>query len=90
MTVTTQDDKLLLKYRESDTVTGITRATARRVAKALGLNETQMIHLAMAQLAKEVLPAYEPDNAPLKPKELEAIRKLVPQERPFTVTKGLL
>lgn len=90
MTATTQDDKLLLKYRESDTVTGITRATARRVAKALGLNETQTIHLAMAQLAKEVLPAYEPDNGPLKPKELEAIRKLVPQDRPFTVTKGLL
>ncbi|MEJ2644288.1 MAG: hypothetical protein P8180_05040 [Gammaproteobacteria bacterium] len=90
MTATTQDDKLLLKYRERDTVTGITRATARRVAKALGLNETQTIHLAMAQLAKEVLPAYEPDNGPLKPKELEAIRKLVPQDRPFTATKGLL
>jgi len=90
MTATTQDDKLLLKYRESDTVTGITRATARRVAKALGLNETQTIHLAMAQLAREVLPAYEPDNGPLKPKELEAISKLVPQDRPFTVTKGLL
>lgn len=90
MTGTTQDDKLLLKYRERDTVTGITRATARRVAKVLGLNETQAIHLAMAQLAKEVLPAYEPDNGPLKPKELEAIRKLVPQDRPFTATKGLL
>ncbi|MGA7800863.1 MAG: hypothetical protein WCC36_08620 [Gammaproteobacteria bacterium] len=88
MTATTQDHKLL-KYRESDTVTGVTRATARQVAKVLGLNETQMIHLAMARLAKEVLPAYEPDNGPLKPKELEAISKLVPQDHPFTATKGL-
>lgn len=89
MTVATQDDKLLLKYRERDTVTGTTRATTKRLAKVLGLNETQVIHLALAQLAKNVLPAYDPDNGPLKPKELEAIRKLVPQDHVFNANKTL-
>lgn len=89
MTVAKQDDKLLLKYRERDTVTGATRATTKWLAKVLGLNETQVIHLALAQLAKNVLPAYDPDNGPLKPREIEAIRKLAPQDHVFTASKSL-
>ena len=89
MTTATHDEKLLLTYRKVDTVAGVTRSTAKQIARTLGLNETQMIHLAVAHLAKEVLPAYEPDNGPLTPKEQNAIRERVPQDGPFNATKSL-
>lgn len=85
----THEEKLLLKFRSANTVTGITRSTAKKIAKELGLNETQVVHLALARLAQEVLPAYEQDDGPLSKKEIAAIKKLVPQDRPFTATKSL-
>ncbi|HEY9035891.1 MAG TPA: hypothetical protein VIM96_04175 [Pseudomonadales bacterium] len=89
MTAATRDEKVLLKFRSTDTVTGVTRSTAKKIAKELGFNETQTIHFALAKLAKEVLPAYEQDDGPLTKKEMAAIEKLAPQERPFTATKSL-
>ena len=59
------------------------------MAKELGFNETQVIHFALAKLAKEVLPAYEQDDGPLTKKEMAAIEKLAPQDAPFTATKSL-
>jgi len=38
----------LLRWREADTPHGITKETAMRAAKQLGLNETQLIHEALA------------------------------------------
>lgn len=35
------------------------------------------------------MPTYERDNGPLSPEALETIRKLVPQNAPFTATKTL-
>ena len=40
-----------------------------------------MIHYAVCKLAKEVLPSYEADDGELKPKQLAAIRKVIPQGR---------
>ena len=89
MSAPVRDEKVLFKYRPSDTVTGVTRVTVKRIAKELGFNETQAIHYALAKLAKEVLPAYEQDNGPLSEKELAAIEKLEPQDQPFNATKSL-
>jgi hypothetical protein len=77
-TVTAQ---LLFRYRGSDTVAGVSRKTVTRLAKTLGLTETQAIHLALARLAQETLPRYEPDDAPLTQQQLAAIRRLEPQGR---------
>ncbi len=73
--------KLLFRYRGEDTLAGVSRKTALRLAKSLGLTETQAIHLALARLAQETLPRYEPDEGPLSAAQLKAIKRLEPQGR---------
>jgi len=70
---------ILLRYRETDTTFGVTRATATRLAKTLGLSETQVIHVALAHFARQNLPAYEADDGPLTDEQMKRIRELVPQ-----------
>ena len=72
-------DGILLRYRDKDTAYGVTRKTTTRLAQTLGLSETQVVHVALANLARQTLPRYEPDNGPLTPEQLAAIDKLVPQ-----------
>jgi hypothetical protein len=74
-----QSAGILLRYRDSDTPYGVSRKTASKLAKALGLSETQVIHVALAQLARQALPRYERDDGPLTERQARAIRKLVPQ-----------
>jgi hypothetical protein len=71
---------ILLRYRDSDTPFGVSRKTANKLARTLGLTETQVIHVALAQLARQTLPRYEPDDGPLTARQEKAIRKLVPQD----------
>ena len=73
--------QLLFRYRGADMIAGVSRKTATRIAQALGLTETQTIHLALARLAQETLPRYEADNDALTAKQLRAIKKLEPQGR---------
>ncbi len=71
---------ILLRYRDRDSPYGVSRKTASNLAKTLGLTETQVIHVALAQLARQTLPRYEPDNGPLTARQEKAIRKLIPQD----------
>jgi hypothetical protein len=80
---------ILLRYRETDTAYGVSRRTATRLANVLGLSETQVIHVALAQFARQTLPRYEPDEAPLTTEQKNAIRKLQPPGR-MTVKESLL
>lgn len=80
-TKTTAGGQILFRYRGSDTIAGVSRKTAARLAKTLGLTETQAIHLALARLAKETLPRYEADDGTLTEKQLNAIKRLEPQDR---------
>lgn len=86
---TTRNEKMLFRSRSTDTVTGVTRSTAKKIAKELGFNETQTIHFALAKLAKEVLPAHEQDDGPLTKKEIASIKKLAPQDRSFNAAQSL-
>ncbi len=79
---------ILLRYRDRDTPYGVTRKTTARLARTLGLSETQVVHIALANLARQTLPRYEADNGPLTKEQLEAIDKLVPQGR-MKVSKSL-
>jgi hypothetical protein len=79
---------ILLRYRDKDTAYGVTRKTTTRLAQTLGLSETQVVHVALANLAKQTLPRYEPDDGPLTSEQLAAIDKLAPQGR-FKPTKRL-
>ena len=70
---------ILLRYRDKDTAYGVTRKTTTKLADTLGLSETQVVHVALANLARQTLPRYEADNGPLTQEQLNDIRKLVPQ-----------
>lgn len=72
---------ILLRYRDKDTAFGVTRNTASRLAKTLGLSETQVIHVALANFARQTLPRYEADNGPLTPQQMDEIRRLQPPGR---------
>ena len=71
---------VLLRYRDRDTAYGVTRRTTTRLAKTLGLSETQVVHVALANLAKQTLPRYEADNGPLTDEQYAVIGRLVPQK----------
>lgn len=72
---------VILRYRERDTPYAVSRSTTARLAEALGMTETQVIHLALAQLAARHLPQYARDEGPLTPATLTRIRKRVAQGR---------
>lgn len=73
--------RLLVRFREVDSSVAVTRETASRLARTLGLSENQVVHLALAQLAQRTLPAYLPDEGPVGDAALRAIRRLEPQGR---------
>jgi antitoxin component of RelBE/YafQ-DinJ toxin-antitoxin module len=62
------------RYRSVDTITGVTRETAKKVATHLGVDETQAIHMALQQLAARVLPHYEIDEGPLSALQLKQVK----------------
>ena len=45
------------------------------------VSETQVIHVALAQLAKQTLPRYQIDNGPLTEEQMDEIRRLQPAGR---------
>jgi hypothetical protein len=58
-------NQIAFRYRTVHSATGITRETAKRLAEQLGVDETQMIHRALHELAVKMLQQYEGDNGPL-------------------------
>ncbi|HEY4079402.1 MAG TPA: hypothetical protein VGM81_01790 [Burkholderiaceae bacterium] len=66
---------LLLKFRNHNTQFGVTRKTVKALAKHFELSETEVIHMALSRLAKEELPAYEPDERPLTARDLRELSK---------------
>ena len=68
------NDSLLLKFRPTDSVQGVTRKTVKAIAKRLGVPETQVVHLALAKLAVETMPGYEADDGPLTVAQLAAVK----------------
>jgi len=72
---------ILLRYRDKDSAYGVSRATAVKLADTLGVSETQVIHVALANLAQQTLPRYEIDNGPLTDEQMDEIRRLQPAGR---------
>ena len=72
--------KVLFKFLARDTETGVTLDTADKLQEALQLgSRTEVIHLALAKLAKTTLPHYEADDGPVSNTVLAEIRRRVPQ-----------
>ena len=84
----TTPEGILLRYRDADTPYGVTRKTTGRLAKTLGLSETQVIHVALAQFARQNLPRYEADSGPFTQEQKDAIREQQPPGR-MTVKESL-
>ena len=74
-------DQIAFRYRNTDSATGVTRQTAKRIADKLDVDETQAIHLALYELAVKVLPRYAPDEGPLSAAQLRQIRKNAPKAK---------
>ena len=72
---------ILLRYRDKDTAFGVTRKTTTRLADTLGLSETQVVHVALANLARQTLPRYELDDGPLTQAQKDASDRLQPPGR---------
>ena len=76
---------MVFRFRDADTRFGVSRRTTARLARQLGMTETEVIHFAIAQLAREQLPAYAPDDAALTSKQLARVKEMEPQGRMRTV-----
>ena len=81
--------QIAFRYRLRDSATGVTRTTAQRLAETLGVDETQVIHLALHELAARFLPQYEPDDGPLTRAQLSHIKKSAPKAKGGTVRSRL-
>lgn len=77
--MTTATVQIALRYRSQDSATGVTRTTVKRLAAVLGVDETQVIHLALHELATKVLPQYEADDGPLTKAQFRQIKKSAPK-----------
>ena len=81
---------VLLRLRERDTSFGVTKDTLGRLAQTFGMNETDVIHKALADSARLNLPQYEPDDGALTEADHRRIRKEVRRRHGgFKVTSHL-
>ena len=83
-------DQIAFRYRPADSTSGVTRSTAKRLAERLGVDETQVIHLALHEMAVKLLPQYEADDSPLTAAQLRQIKKRVPQGKKQSVRSSLV
>lgn len=81
--------QIAFRYRSQDSATGITRTTAKRLATVLGVDETQVIHLALHELATKFLPQYEADAGALTKAQLNQIKKSAPKAKGGKVLSSL-
>ena len=82
--------QIAFRYRPTDSAIGVTRATAKRLAAHLGVDETSAIHLALHALALRVLPQYAQDDGPLTQAQVSEIRRRVPQGTKRSVRSTLI
>ena len=82
-------EQIAFRYRVTDSPSGVTRETAKRIAEHLGVDETQAIHRALHELAARILPQYEPDDGPLNAAQLRQIKKLAPPGKMRSVRSSL-
>jgi len=80
---------LLLNFLNGDTRFTVARATLKRLAEQLGLNETQVVHLALKNLAARELPRYAPDDGLPSKLQLRAIQKAAGGRRGKSVGTSL-
>lgn len=81
--------QIAFRYRPADSTTGVSRDTAKRLAQRLGVDETQVIHLALHDMAVKLLPQYEADEGALTAAQVRQIKKRAPQGKKRSVRSSL-
>jgi len=81
--------QIAFRYRATDSLTGVTRSTAKRLAEVLGVDETQVIHLALHEMATKFLPQYEADEGALSHAQMSQIRESAPKAKGGIVRSSL-
>ena len=81
--------QIAFRYRATDSATGVTRETAKRLAERLGVDETQAIHIALHNLAVRLLPQYEVADGALTAAQVDQIKQQVPQGKNSSVRTQL-
>ena len=89
MTARSSVDQIPFRYRAADSASGVTRDTAKRLAERLGVDETQVIHLALHDMAVKLLPQYEADEGSLTPAQIRQIKKSAPKGKKRSVRSSL-
>jgi hypothetical protein len=85
----TASAQIAFRYRALDSATGVTRTTTQRLAETLGVDETQVIHLALHALAVQYLPQYEADEGALTKAQVKRIQKAAPKAQGGVVRSSL-
>lgn len=98
-TLPTRTSALLLKFK-NDTLATVSRDSVKDMAKALGFNETQVLHYALARLREELLakslrPATsskdtDDEYPPLSREQIAIVRKHAPRRRSKPLTSESL
>ena len=81
--------QIAFRYRPQDSATGVSRTTAKRLADVLGVDETQVIHLALHELATKFLPQYVADEGALTKAQLSQVKKSAPKANGGTIRSSL-
>ena len=81
--------QIAFRYRPQDSATGVTRITTKRLAKVWGVDETQVIHLALHELATKFLPQYEADEGALTKAQRMQLKKSAPKAKGGTIRTSL-
>ena len=81
--------QIAFRYRPQDSATGVTRITTQRLAKVLGVDETQVIHLALHELATKFLPQYEADEGALTKAQRMQLKKSAPRAKGGAIRSSL-
>ena len=81
--------QIAFRYRSQDSATGVTRTTTKRLADVLGVDETQVIHMALHELATKFLPQYEADEGALTQAQLNQVKKSAPKAKGGAIRSSL-
>ncbi|WP_225789612.1 hypothetical protein [Pseudomonas sp. Marseille-P8916] len=67
-------ETFLVRLRPQDTPSGVSLSTIEMLMSQTGLNRTDVVHLALRELANRWLPKYEEDDGQLSDAHYQAIR----------------
>ena len=87
--MTSATAQIAFRYRPQDSATGVTRTTTKRLAEVLGVDETQVIHLALHEMATKFLPQYEADEGALTKAQLSQLKKSAPKAKGGSIRSSL-